>query len=107
MGAANQVIDRLTNLQDLQQRQTAGVTTQANKQLDGNQGRNTGVLSAYSAYSGGTPTGVQPLARSFRASEKGATSEKRQKTTTYVPSFKIAPQQVQGAQAQLLRTRGA
>merc|ERR1712232_778263 len=55
---------------------------------------------------GGTPTGVQPLARSFRASEKGATSEKRQKTTTYVPSFKIAPQQVQGVQAQLAAYEG-
>merc|ERR1719407_348411 len=31
--------------------------------------------------------GVQPLGNSFRSLEKGATSTKRLKTTTYVPSF--------------------
>merc|ERR1719321_2314795 len=35
----------------------------------------------------GVTMGVQPLGESFRSAEKGATSTKRLKTTTYVPSF--------------------
>jgi len=35
----------------------------------------------------GATLGVQPLGESFRSLEKGATSTKRLKTTTYVPSF--------------------
>jgi len=35
----------------------------------------------------GINMGVQPLGESFRSAEKGATSTKRLKTTTYVPSF--------------------
>jgi len=39
---------------------------------------------------GGTTLGVQNLGVSFRSAEKGATSTKRLKTTTYVPSFSTA-----------------
>jgi len=39
---------------------------------------------------GGTQMGVQQLADTFRGTEKGATSSKRLKTTTYVPSFNVA-----------------
>merc|ERR1719174_3169246 len=42
---------------------------------------------------GGTNTaamGVQQLGTSFRSAEKGATSTKRLKTTTYVPSFDVS-----------------
>merc|ERR1719321_2596094 len=35
----------------------------------------------------GVTMGVQQLGNSFRSAEKGATSTKRLKTTTYVPSF--------------------
>lgn len=38
----------------------------------------------------GITLGPQPLGNSFRAAEKGATSTKRLKTTTYVPSFNVA-----------------
>merc|ERR1712151_300220 len=38
----------------------------------------------------GNMEGVQPLADTFRGVEKGATSTKRLKTTTYVPSFSTA-----------------
>lgn len=40
---------------------------------------------------GGLGMGVQQLGASFRSAEKGATSTKRLKTTTYVPSFNAAP----------------
>jgi len=39
---------------------------------------------------GATQMGVQQLAEAFRSQEKGATSSKRLKTTTYVPSFNVA-----------------
>merc|ERR1712048_780602 len=38
----------------------------------------------------GVTMGVQQLGNSFRSAEKGATSTKRLKTTTYVPSFDTA-----------------
>merc|ERR1719194_364566 len=51
----------------------------ANKVIDslGNGGKN----------GNGVTMGVQQLGTSFRSAEKGATSTKRLKTTTYVPSF--------------------
>jgi len=55
----------------------------ANKVIDdltGNGGKNGGAVTM----------GVQKLGSSFRSAEKGATSTKRLKTTTYVPSFSTA-----------------
>ena len=53
------------------------------------------VIDAISKTTGGrnggdVKMGVQQLATAFRAAEKGATSNKRLKTTTYVPSFSTA-----------------
>lgn len=80
---ANVVIDQLT---ERGREQTRKMTTDF--VTNGNTGRNTGNLVDSAGH-------VQQLAQSFRAQEKGATSTKRLKTTTYVPSFKVNAEDVE------------
>lgn len=55
---------------------------------------------------GNIQMGVQPLGTSFRAEEKGATSTKRLKTTTYVPSFNTKGYDMATIQAVIAKSAG-
>lgn len=80
---ANKVIDELTERGAQQARKSETEFT-----TKGDTGRNTGRVVDSDGH-------VQELAQSFRAQQKGATSSKRLKTTTYVPSFKVRKEDVE------------
>merc|ERR1711934_760893 len=54
----------------------------------------------------GVGMGVQQLGESFRSAEKGATSTKRLKTTTYVPSFDVTGYNMNTIQNAIVRKTG-
>merc|ERR1712076_326901 len=73
----NQLNNKVNNLYQAYEKVANKVIDQLSKTAAGRSGAN-------------QMEGVQPLGDTFRGVEKGATSTKRLKTTTYVPSFSTA-----------------